>query len=117
MGCVAGGRPAGGGYEIDSSFNFDAQIDGRHYSLAFMMMGAGGVRAETVIGADGAPGAYCDGAYLPDSDCDGSDGGDGESVAAFGNTPTAIGGKGGDGGGGGVFGQDGNGGRRGIGVG
>jgi len=28
-------------------------------SLAFMMMGAPGVRAETVGGVDGAPGAFC----------------------------------------------------------
>jgi hypothetical protein len=74
-------------------------------SLAFVMMGAIGVRAETVGGADGAPGAFCQG---DDWDCD-INGGDGESVSAAGNPAVAIGGNGGAAGGGGNGNGDGTG--------
>jgi hypothetical protein len=74
-------------------------------SLAFVMMGAIGVRAETVGGADGAPGAFCQG---DDWDCD-INGGDGESVSAGGNPAVAIGGNGGAAGGGGNGNGDGTG--------
>jgi hypothetical protein len=60
-------------------------------SLAFMMMGAGGARADTVIGADGTPGSICQGVDL---DC-GINGSDGESVSAAGNPAVAVGGNGG----------------------
>jgi PEP-CTERM motif len=59
------------------------------------MMGAGGARADTVIGADGTPGSICQGSDL---DCD-INGGDGESVSAGGNPAVAIGGNGGEAGG------------------
>jgi hypothetical protein len=73
-------------------------------SLAFMM-GAGGARAETVIGADGTPGSLCQ-SY--DWDCD-INGGDGDSVSATGNPAVAIGGNGGAAGGGPYFGSFGDG--------
>jgi hypothetical protein len=60
-------------------------------SLAFMMMGAGGARADTVIGADGTPGSICQG---DDLDCV-INGSDGESVGATGNPAVAVGGNGG----------------------
>ena len=63
-------------------------------SLAFVMMGAIGVRAETVGGVDGAPGAFCYGDPSIDESCD-VNGGDGESVSAGGNPAVAIGGNGG----------------------
>jgi hypothetical protein len=52
--------------------------------LALAMMSAGGVRADTVVGADGTPGAFCD--PSGDEDCD-INGGEGESVFAGGNQP------------------------------
>jgi hypothetical protein len=77
-------------------------------TLAFMMASAAAVRAQTVIGADGASGPDCDLDY-----CD-ANGADGESVSSGGNTTTAIGGAGGDGGydhvGAGLTGAGGNGG-------
>jgi hypothetical protein len=79
-------------------------------SLAFMMLGTPEVRAETVIGAGGAGGATCDGAFDPDSTCTGGNGGDGESVVAGTNPAMAIGGNGGEGGLGAVRGTDGTGG-------
>jgi hypothetical protein len=63
-------------------------------SLAFMMTGAGGVRAETVSGADGTPGQFCYGSPSIDEAC-AVNGGDGESVSAGGNPAVAIGGSGG----------------------
>src|SRR5580693_7929138 len=62
-------------------------------SLALMMMAAG-VRAETLIGADGAPGAFCYGDPSIDESC-AVNGGDGESVSPGGNPAVAIGGNGG----------------------
>ena len=62
--------------------------------LALVMMSAGGVRADTVIGADGTPGAFCYGDPSGDEFCAVS-GGDGESVVAGGNPAVAIGGNGG----------------------
>jgi hypothetical protein len=59
-------------------------------SLAFIMVSAATVRADTVGGADGTPGAFCG----FDEDCD-IDGGDGEPVFAGGNPAVAIGGNGG----------------------
>jgi hypothetical protein len=59
-------------------------------SLAFMMMGPAVVRAQTVIGADGANGADCSDAF-----CRAENGGDGESVFSDGNPAAAIGGNGG----------------------
>ena len=64
-------------------------------SLPLMMVSAAGVRAETVIGADGAPGADCP---LIDYFCVGGNGGEGESVVATGNPAVAYGGNGGPGG-------------------
>jgi hypothetical protein len=67
-------------------------------SLALMMGSAAGLRAETVIGADGAPGAFCDpflGPSGPDPSCDG---GNGESATAGENPAVAYGGNGGIGG-------------------
>jgi PEP-CTERM motif len=63
-------------------------------SLAFMMTDAVGVRADTVTGADGAPGAFCYGDPSIDEAC-AINGGDGESVSAGGNPAVAIGGSGG----------------------
>ena len=74
-------------------------------ALALMMASAAGVHAETVIGADGAPGAFCDpflGPSGPDPLCDG---GNGESVTAAENPAVAYGGNGGNGGIGGVGGS------------
>jgi hypothetical protein len=59
-------------------------------SLAFIMVSDASVRADTVYGADGTPGAFCG----FDEDCD-IDGGDGEPVFAGGNPAVAIGGNGG----------------------
>jgi hypothetical protein len=74
-----------------------------------MTMGAGGGRAQTVIGAEGAAGTDC-----PDffgSGCAGGDAGDGESVFISGNnSATAVGGNGGRVGAGDVGNQNGNGG-------
>jgi hypothetical protein len=61
--------------------------------LAIMMMDANGVRADTVIGADGAPGAFCYGDPSIDESCE-INGGVGESVSAGGNPAVAIGGSG-----------------------
>ena len=65
-------------------------------SLAFMIIGAGGVRADTVGGGSGEPGANCD--LVEDPTCVVGNGGDGESVSAGGNPATAFGGNGGQGG-------------------
>jgi hypothetical protein len=78
--------------------------------LAFMLASAAIVRAQTVIGADGANGADCNNPY-----CNGGNGADGESVFSEGDTTTAIGGAGGNGGytdnsGPGLTGDGGNGG-------
>ena len=90
-------------------------------SLAFMMVSAGGVRAEivTVQGDDGAAGA--DGVNPGDN---GMPGGDGESVSANAgsaqpitaplNKATATGGNGGQGGNGAIGGNGGNGGNGGA---
>jgi hypothetical protein len=59
-------------------------------SLALVVMGAAVVRAQTVIGADGANGADCFDAF-----CRAENGGDGESVSVDGNPAAAIGGNGG----------------------
>ena len=75
--------------------------------LAFMMMGTPRAHAETVIGADGAPGASC---FPNGKGCAGGNGGDGESVSASGNPAMAIGGSGGEVGGGDAADEDGNGG-------
>jgi hypothetical protein len=76
-------------------------------SLPFMMMGAPGVHAETVIGAEGAAGANC----FPNGEgCAGGNSGDGESVSASGNPAMAIGGSGGGVGGGDEDDEDGSGG-------
>jgi hypothetical protein len=65
-------------------------------SLAFMITGAGGVRADTVGAGSGADGANCD--LFEDPTCVVGNGGDGESVSAGGNPATAFGGNGGQGG-------------------
>ena len=65
-------------------------------SLAFMIIGAGGVRADTVGGGSGADGANCD--LFENPTCVVGNGGDGESVSAGGNPATAFGGNGGEGG-------------------
>jgi hypothetical protein len=75
------GRVAAGGADMKSihrSILMRALMTGVA-SLAFMMMGAGAVRAETVL-VQGANGA--NGADAVNSGEDGMPGGDGESVAA-----------------------------------
>jgi hypothetical protein len=62
-------------------------------SVAFMMANVAVVRAQTVIGADGAPGADCG-----TDNCTAGTGADGESVSSDGNPAAAIGGAGGAGG-------------------
>jgi hypothetical protein len=62
-------------------------------SLAFMLASAGAVRAQTVIGTDGGPGANCD-----TDGCQAGTGGNGESVYSGENPAVAIGGAGGPGG-------------------
>jgi hypothetical protein len=68
-------------------------------SLAFMMASAVVVRGQTVIGADGVPGADCLTEF-----CHGGNGTDGESVSSVGNAAAAFGGGGGSGGNAFVFG-------------
>jgi hypothetical protein len=63
-------------------------------SLAIMTVSIAGVRAETVIGADGTPGDFCFGDPSVDGSC-AVNGGDGESVSAAGSPAVAIGGNGG----------------------
>jgi hypothetical protein len=75
-------------------------------SLAFVMMGAAEVRAETVIGSTGTPGNFC--SVDSSEDCN-INGGEGESVGAGGNPAVAIGGIGGAAGGGGYGNGDGTG--------
>jgi len=75
-------------------------------SLALMTASTGGVRAGTVIGADGAAGASCVLPSDPDNPwCYGGNGGSGESVNAAGNPAVAYGGNGGPGGLGASFGS------------
>jgi hypothetical protein len=62
-------------------------------SLAFMMASAAVVRAQTVIGADGPPGADCSTEF-----CHGGNGDGGEPVSSDGNSAAAFGGSGGSGG-------------------
>jgi hypothetical protein len=77
-------------------------------SLAFMIMGAARVHAETVIGAEGTSGDDCP--ILFGMGCTGGNAGEGESVSASGNPAFAVGGNGGNVGRGDVFDPDGNGG-------
>jgi hypothetical protein len=72
---------------------------------AAMMAAAGVVRAQTVVGGGGTPGAIC---QDDDWDCD-INGGDGDSVSAGGNPAVAIGGGGGAAGSGGYGNGDGTG--------
>jgi hypothetical protein len=62
-------------------------------SLALMMASAAVVRAQTVIGADGQPGADC----FTDG-CHAGNGDDGQPASSDGNSATAVGGNGGAGG-------------------
>jgi PEP-CTERM motif len=59
-------------------------------SLAFIMASATAVRAQTVIGANGAPGVDCS-----TDNCRAGNGADGESVSSSGNPAAAFGGAGG----------------------
>jgi PEP-CTERM motif len=89
-------RASGRGAEMKSTHrsNLTRALITHVASLALLMMGASGVRADTVIGAGGTPGAFCYGSPSIDESC-AINGGDGESVSAGGNPAVATGGNGG----------------------